>query len=93
MEINTIITTIETKFSDLGVDAQATLLEVSEDLILTIGCVIDPSLLTYSILEGVKAFNDDATTWINFHGGKIITVGDAPLFMLMFSANQCNGGL
>lgn len=93
MDINTILTTIEAKFTDLGVDAQATLLEVGEDLALTIGAAIDPTLLTYSILEGVQAFNDDATTWINFHGGKVITVGDAPLFMLMFSANKCNGSI
>ena len=96
MEINDIVNAIEARVENgrPDVQAQAILMSIDRDLDMTVGCVIDPTKLTYALMEDVKAFNDEATNTITFESGKILNNGsDNSLFMLMFSVSNCNGGL
>lgn len=96
MDVNDILTTIEDRVK-LGrnLKTDAILTEIIMDGytdIYVIGCVIDPSKITFDLINDVKAFNDEALNEISFTGGKMIQQADNVLFMLMFTAQQqlCN---
>lgn len=90
--IKNILQAIETRVG--SINSQAILLEVEQDLTLKIGCVVDPTLVTFDLLDNVRRFNDEASNLISFDGGRVINVGiDNSLFMLLFTASKCNGGL
>jgi len=98
VEINAIVEAIKARveLNRPNVKAQAILMNVDTELNLMIGCVVDPSLITTSMLEDVSRFNEEANpdVYIQFIEGKIVNNGaDNALFMLMFNASKCNGGL
>ena len=77
-----------------GVEAQAHVLGVTSRLIITIGCVVDPTLITDEMLDDIIAFNDEALNTITFIDGRLVQVGaDNALFMLTFESEKCNGSL
>lgn len=96
MAIKDIIHTIEERVGHNrpNVEAQAILLKVDKTLELQFGCVVDPSLITQEMLDDVKAFNDQAGNNIRFEGGEIVNHGvDNAMFMFMFTADKCEGGM
>lgn len=94
MEINDIVNAIEARvvLGRAGVKAQAMLLQIHMDghkEVYEIGCVLDPTKLTFAIIDDVKTFNDEATNTITFTGGKLVNNGaDNAIFALTFMAEK-----
>ncbi len=94
MEIKSIIDAIEARvvLNRPTLKAQAMLLQIHMDGhndVYEIGVVLDPTKLTFAVIDDVKKFNDEASNTITFTGGKLVNNGaDNALFALTFMAEQ-----
>ena len=91
MDISELYAVIEAR---TGVEAQAQLIGIDSRLVLTIGCAVDTTLITDTMLRDLQAFNDEANNTITFIDGRLVVTGaDNALFMFTFTAEKCNGGI